>query len=148
MGPTWVLSAPDGPRVGPTNLAIGMWCNTKVMVTESQCTVYHNKYANSDCIVSLVFWTIRCGLYSTVYRNLIHNACHMHNNDTQLIELITILRNCCTIRSYRPGNKWKPQETGYFNSFWPSDTIWQQISGLTLVLVMVCCLTAPSHYLI
>ena len=22
MGPTWVLSAPDGPRVGPMNLAI------------------------------------------------------------------------------------------------------------------------------
>ena len=22
MGPTWVLSAPDGPHVGPTNLAI------------------------------------------------------------------------------------------------------------------------------
>ena len=22
MGPTWVLSAPDGPQVGPTNLAI------------------------------------------------------------------------------------------------------------------------------
>ena len=24
MGPTWVLSAPDGPHVGPMNLAIGM----------------------------------------------------------------------------------------------------------------------------
>ena len=23
MGPTWVLSAPDGPHVGPMNLAIG-----------------------------------------------------------------------------------------------------------------------------
>ena len=22
MGPTWVLSAPDGPRVGPMNIAI------------------------------------------------------------------------------------------------------------------------------
>ena len=22
MGPTWVLSAPDGPNVGPTNIAI------------------------------------------------------------------------------------------------------------------------------
>ena len=22
MGPTWVLSAPDGPHVGPTNLAL------------------------------------------------------------------------------------------------------------------------------
>ena len=24
MGPTWVLSAPDGPHVGPMNLAIGV----------------------------------------------------------------------------------------------------------------------------
>ena len=23
MGPTWVLSAPDGPHVGPTNFASG-----------------------------------------------------------------------------------------------------------------------------
>ena len=26
MGPTWVLSAPDGPHVGPMNLAIGLVC--------------------------------------------------------------------------------------------------------------------------
>ena len=24
MGPTWVLSAPDGPHVGPINIAIGV----------------------------------------------------------------------------------------------------------------------------
>ena len=24
MGPTWVLSAPDGPHVGPRNIAIGV----------------------------------------------------------------------------------------------------------------------------
>ena len=33
------------------------------------------------------------------------------------------------------------------NSFWPSDTIWQQRSVSTLAQVMACCLTAPSHYL-
>ena len=33
------------------------------------------------------------------------------------------------------------------NSLWPSDTIWWHRSGLTLVQVMPCCLTAPSHYL-
>ena len=31
MGPTWVLSAPDGPHVGPMNLAVRVvstdWCN-------------------------------------------------------------------------------------------------------------------------
>ena len=34
-----------------------------------------------------------------------------------------------------------------FNSLWPSDTIWWQRSGSTLVQVMACCLTAPSYYL-
>ena len=35
----------------------------------------------------------------------------------------------------------------YFNSLWPSDTIWQHKSGSTLAQVMAYCLTAPSHYL-
>ena len=33
------------------------------------------------------------------------------------------------------------------NSLWPSDAIWWQGSGSTLVQVMAWCLTAPSHYL-
>ena len=33
------------------------------------------------------------------------------------------------------------------NSLWPSDAIGRQISLSTLVQVMACCLTAPSHYL-
>ena len=33
------------------------------------------------------------------------------------------------------------------NSLRPSDAIWRQRSGSTLVQVMACCLTAPSHYL-
>ena len=35
----------------------------------------------------------------------------------------------------------------WVNSLWPSDAIWRQRSGSTLAHVMVCCLTAPSHYL-
>ena len=33
------------------------------------------------------------------------------------------------------------------NSLRPSDAIWRHRSGSTLAQVMVCCLTAPSHYL-
>ena len=33
------------------------------------------------------------------------------------------------------------------NSLGPSDAIWRWRSWLTLVQVMACCLTAPSHYL-
>ena len=33
------------------------------------------------------------------------------------------------------------------NLLWPSGGKWRHISGSTLAQVMVCCLTAPSHYL-
>ena len=33
------------------------------------------------------------------------------------------------------------------NPLWPSDAIWHWISWSTLVQVMACCLTTPSHYL-
>ena len=35
----------------------------------------------------------------------------------------------------------------WFNSLWPSDTVWGHKSGSTLAQIMACCLTAPSHYL-
>ena len=35
----------------------------------------------------------------------------------------------------------------FFNSSGPSDAIWRWRSWSTLVQVMACCLTAPSHYL-
>ena len=35
----------------------------------------------------------------------------------------------------------------WFNWLRPSDVIWRHRSGSTLAQVMVCCLTAPSHYL-
>ena len=40
MGPTWVLSAPDGTHVGPTNLAIGDVIGNKAQHHTSQrCTI-------------------------------------------------------------------------------------------------------------
>ena len=40
-----------------------------------------------------------------------------------------------------------PYKKGALNSLRPSDVIWRQGSRSTLVQVMACCLTAPSHYL-
>ena len=42
MGPTWVLSAPDGPHVGPMDLAIRdtghcIWQNNHVVITQYMC---------------------------------------------------------------------------------------------------------------
>ena len=44
---------------------------------------------------------------------------------------------------------WLPKwyRGGLVNSLWPSDAIWQQGSRSTVVQVVACCLTAPSHYL-
>ena len=33
-----------------------------------------------------------------------------------------------------------------FNALWHSNAIWRNRTGSTLVWVMACCLTAPSHY--
>ena len=38
------------------------------------------------------------------------------------------------------------RERRKFKSLWPSDAIWWHRSGSTLVQVMACRLTAPSHY--
>ena len=43
-----------------------------------------------------------------------------------------------------PTFKWVAKS--WLNSLWPSDAIWWQGSRSTLVQVMACCLTAPSHY--
>ena len=43
--------------------------------------------------------------------------------------------------------KWAPVFHLNVNPWWPSDAIWRHRSGLSLVQVMACCLTAPSHYL-
>ena len=39
IGPTWVLSAPDGPHVGPMDLAISdciLWCGMAIFRSSSQ----------------------------------------------------------------------------------------------------------------
>ena len=37
MGPTWVLSAPDGPHAGPMNLAIREWLTSEEKFTSVSC---------------------------------------------------------------------------------------------------------------
>ena len=36
MGPTWVLSAPDGPHVGPMNLAIRVYLYGRLMCHQTK----------------------------------------------------------------------------------------------------------------
>ena len=48
IGPTWVLSAPDGPHVGPMNLAI--------VVIDIDATSY--VYIQQDLMIMLMFRSI------------------------------------------------------------------------------------------
>ena len=41
----------------------------------------------------------------------------------------------------------KNTENSFINSLWPSEAMWLHKTGATLVQVMPCCLTTPSHYL-
>ena len=46
MGPTWLLSAPDGPHVGPMNLAIRVLLSTSVIALLSMISLYNELYYN------------------------------------------------------------------------------------------------------
>ena len=69
MGPTWVLSAPDGPHVGPMNLAIG------VVINAGKSDIWLNIY---------MYWWLRprlqylyCSLtLSHLYIDYVHNDIH------------------------------------------------------------------------
>ena len=63
MGPTWVLSAPDGPHVSPMNLAIRVY-----MLTE----IYHGagfRYIDTVYHIDIVYG------HSAVYL-YVSNFCH------------------------------------------------------------------------
>ena len=45
MGPTWVLAAPDGPHVGPMNLAI------RVVISSAERVSYFNETAEFQNLI-------------------------------------------------------------------------------------------------
>ena len=60
-GPTWVLSAPGGPHIGPMNLAIMVYqihmlgsrgqCNDSVRKSNFLHAVHPKSYAHGSCFV-------------------------------------------------------------------------------------------------
>ena len=79
MGPTWVLSAhlwvlsaPDGPHVGPMNFAIRdlnappwvFMCNNKVISQTPQytCTKSHNHTLFTTATCTFLSWMVYCGI--------------------------------------------------------------------------------------
>ena len=63
MGPTWVLSAPDGPHVGPMNFAIRVYivivnlCHSHQPHNPGHVHPYDHAIANVVVIVILSYWT-------------------------------------------------------------------------------------------
>ena len=71
----------------------------------------------------------------------------LHNTVTQESRASTALL-LTTVPNNKLWTKWQGiMSLPVFLLLWPSDTIRRHKSGLTLAQVMVCCLTAPSHYL-
>ena len=74
---------------------------------------------------------------------IIWKFCTEHDNDADMI--------CAKFQNYWTTEMDVMEEPNFarfeFNSLWPRDVIWRQESRLTLVQLMACCLTAPSHYL-
>ena len=59
MGPTWVLSAPDGPHVGPMNLAIRV-CNSRFIHinTQTNSTGMNPEASLQDICLSFIPWLL------------------------------------------------------------------------------------------
>ena len=80
------------------------------------------------------------------------NKCisRIHKNTTKQStrrhEHILIWRTVWNVGCFDLGYKECHSQWSCFNSMWPRDAIWW-LSGSTLAQEMVCCLTAPSHYL-
>ena len=68
MGPTWVLSAPDGPHVGPMNLAIRD--SSDMRDQASWCWIYSFVLTGASCYIHIILpstqfarsllWTVGC----------------------------------------------------------------------------------------
>ena len=51
MGPTWVLSAPDGPHVGPMHLAIRGCLHRRAILSRPQCVKAYSRRIFLECFV-------------------------------------------------------------------------------------------------
>ena len=67
------------------------------------------------------------------------------NDESMLVQVSAVRQKAITTWN----QCWLPSIMPYveINSLRPSDAIWRQRSWTTLVQVMACCLTAPSHHL-
>ena len=89
------------------------------------------KFRSLTC--SFIYWV------HDVTRKLICGACISNYMTLITGSVVTIPCPWCTLFSI--------VSTYLFNSLWPSEAMLWDWSGSTVIQVMACCLTAPSHYL-
>ena len=109
------------------------------------------------------FWILKRALHATHLLKLLDKMCKYEMDPMSIVEDTERTRFCpqtdrrtdgrtdrrtdgqgdTSIPPYQLRWSW-----GYNNSLWLSDIMWQHYrSGSTVVQVMACCLTTPSHYL-
>ena len=71
MGPTWVLLAPDGPHVGPRNLAIRGYINLKYAVPNVTTRVYVYVYIYVYIYTELIYGT-KTSMFSILWQHAMH----------------------------------------------------------------------------
>ena len=111
MGPTWVLSAPDGPHVGPINLAIREWIYVICLIlflgvsslTPGQSYSHFSRtFQRRHMRVMASEITSDSNICSTAclgikYYYYYHHHHHLHSNFTEICSLYRIHRitQCC-----------------------------------------------------
>ena len=129
MGPNWVLSAPDGPHIGPMNLAIRdlrrqsiLYCRWLDLLTDE--LNYNLCNLNTVCALLCVFWCI-------------YNVSLF--NQSLLFFTVSLLPAAVPVKQL-----WR---IWFINLDGPNDAVCRHRFESTLSQIMDCCLTAPSHYL-
>ena len=153
-GPTWALSAQSGAHIGPMNLYIRVISTTlgshtllvmfRTWLKFGGISVW-NFFADFVCRFSDLFFCgqifyVRNGW--SIWHASIRCWANYVDSTFDLIMILSLDLQGQILKKLSP--KW---EVRLINSLWPSDAIWRKGSRSTLVQVMACCLTAPSHYL-
>ena len=99
-----------------------------------------DQISGNDCGITL---TGRTFFWLFIHWRVVRSAICNSNNDRAYI----IIPNHLPSTEYQEIQQSKQKEKVLHYSFGPSDAIWRGRSWSTMVQVMACCLTAPSHYL-
>ena len=78
MGPIWVLSAPDGPHVGPMNLAI--------MGITALCCSAQAPHIMALCVLMCTVFTHCCGIQSRNARLLLLHFCSSNFHNGHIVQ--------------------------------------------------------------